>query len=209
MPAASSFSNATGEALVGGEHLGGVGILERDHEAGEAEVVHELAMVERRLHDRLELIAGVAFEECGRDRAAVHPDADRDVGVLGDRHQPRDLVGHRLVALDVMQMAGVVANLVDMRGDGGGQSVVLLQIDHQRRRGLPPDFLHRGDFPFVVDGDPYDPGAGAAQLLALRDGGIDVPCLGRAHALHDQRRIAADARVADRDGAGGTMIERV
>ena len=53
-------------------------------------------------------------------------------------------------------------------------------------------------YELVVDGDAHHPGAGAAQLLALLDGGVDVARLRRAHALHDQRRSALRCRTLER-----------
>src|SRR5271156_5932229 len=55
------------EAPIRVHHLVGIGILQRDDEAREAETVHQIAMVRSRLDDRGELIAGVLVEERRRD----------------------------------------------------------------------------------------------------------------------------------------------
>ena len=166
-------------------------------------------MVERRLHERLELVARVTCEKVRRHRAAVDPDAHRGVGVARHSHQPGDLVGNRFLALDVVQVTGVVANLVDVRRDRSGQPIVLLQVDDQRRAGLATDLLDRRDLELVVDGDADDSRTGGAELLALADGGIDIAGLGRAHALYDERCVAADADGADGDRTGGALVKRM
>jgi hypothetical protein len=86
--------------------------------------------------------------------------------------------------------------------DARGEPIVFLQIDRQSRRRLPADLAQGLDFLVVVDGDAHHPGTGPAQLLALRDGGVDVARLGGAHALHHDRGTAADRRIADANRPG-------
>ena len=99
------------------------------------------------------------------------------------------LSADRLGALDVVQVPGIVADLVDARCHRRGDAIVLLQIDRKRDAlGLRADLLQRGDLLLVVDGDPDDAGAGCRKLMHLRNGSIDVARLGGAHALDDHRR---------------------
>ena len=81
----------------------------------------------------------------------------RDVG------QIPHLVLPRLLALVVIEMAGVVADLVDMRRDQLGQAVVLLQIDRQVRRRLPANLGQGLGVLLAIDGDPHDVGPGVVQ----------------------------------------------
>ena len=97
------------------------------------------------------------------DAAAVHADAHRTVIVAGDLGQIPHLVLPRLLALVVIQVARVVADLVDVRRDQLRQPVVLLQIDRQVRLGLLADFGQGLGVLLAVDGDPHDVGARLVQ----------------------------------------------
>ena len=60
-------------------------------------------------------------------------------------------------------MAGVVADLVDVRSDELGQAVVLLQIDRQVGLGLLADFGQGLGVLRAIDGDADDIGPGIVQ----------------------------------------------
>jgi hypothetical protein len=154
-------------------------------------------MVQRRLHQRFELVAGIAGEEFRRDRATVDADADGAAGVARDCRQPADFVLDRLVTFDVMQVARVVADLIDVRADALRQTIVFLQVDGQRGGGLPANGFQRLDLLVVVDGDADDRRTGTLQLLDLCDGRVDITGLGRAHALYGHRHPRAEGHCAD------------
>src|SRR5579863_9410730 len=101
-------------------------------------------MVNGRLDDRGELVARMPLEKRRRHRTAVDADADGEVVVARDVDQPLYLVRNRLGLFDVMEMAWVIADLVDVRRDLVGDTVVFLQVDRKRHtRGLCANFLER------------------------------------------------------------------
>ncbi len=61
----------------------------------------------------------------------------------GDVRKKLHLVADRLVAFVVVEVAGVVADLVDARRDDLGEAVVLLKIDREVRGGLSPNVGER------------------------------------------------------------------
>ena len=83
----------------------------------------------------------------------------------------------------MIEVAGVVADLVDVRGDRSRQPVVLLEIDDQVRARLAPDLGQRGDVLGAVDGHPDEVTTGLADRLRLLDGGLHVLGAGGAHAI--------------------------
>ena len=97
------------------------------------------------------------------DAAAVDADADRAVVIAGDADQVPHFFLPRLFALVVIEVARVVAELVDVRGDTFGKAVVLLQIDDEVGLGLPADFGDGIGFGIVVDGDANHVGAGGER----------------------------------------------
>ena len=72
----------------------------------------------------------------GIDRAAVDADADRAVVLARHVDELRDLLRDRLLRLDVVEVARVVADLLDVRRDLLGEPVVLLEVDDEIRRRL-------------------------------------------------------------------------
>ena len=101
--------------------------------------------------------------------------------------------------LVVVQVAGVVANLVDVGCDLRAESVVLLQIDRKWGGGLLADSGERLDVFARVDGDADEVGAGGFEQLDLADRGLDVLRARRGHRLDDDGIAAADGHVADLD----------
>ena len=102
----------------------------------------------------------------------------------------------------VIQVAGVVAELVDVRREPLGQPIVLLQIDDEIGRRLAANFGDRFGFGGAVDGDAHDVGPGRGERIHLRDGRVDVARRRGRHALHGDRVAGADRDRADADGAG-------
>ena len=119
---------------------------------------------------------------------------------LGDE---RDLVTHGLRLLVVVEVAGVVANLVDVRRDLRDQPVVLLQVDDNVRLGdARPDPRERIDVLRAVDRDADETGAGVVEHLRLVRRGFDVLRLRGAHRLDDDGVAATDGDGAGADGSG-------
>ena len=112
--------------------------------------------------------------------------------ITGYIHQPGDFLRDGLTLLDMVEMAGVIADLIHIRRDLSGDLVVFLQIDGQGDAvGEGADLLQRLDFFLVVDGDAHDRRACAGELVHLCDRGVDVARLRRAHALDGHWRAAA------------------
>jgi hypothetical protein len=109
---------ALGKAAVHLDHLARVGVLERDAVAREAELVEQLAVLQALSSIGVIESCRVVLLALGRiDAAAVHADAHRAVVLAGDAGQVAHLVLPRLFALVVVEVAGVVADLVDVRRD--------------------------------------------------------------------------------------------
>ena len=108
-----------------------------------------------------------------------------------------------LLALVVVQVARVVAELRDVRGDQRREPVVLLQVHDQRHAAALLDLGQRLGVGLAVDRDTHERRARLRQALGLRGGGGDVLGVGRAHALHGDGRAAADLNGAGVHGAGG------
>ena len=145
-------------------------------------------LVELRLHIRI-------------DRAAVHANSHRTVVVLSHLDQVFHFLLPRLGSFVMVQMSGVVANLVDMRGDDFGEPIILLQVYGQISLHLTPN-LHQGfGFFLIVDGDTHDIRAGVDQIINLPHRGVNVGRFGGRHALDGNRSVAANEAVSDGDPA--------
>ena len=112
----------------------------------------------------------------------------------------------RLFALVVIQMARVVADFVDVRGDIGHEAVILLQIDGEIRAGLAADFGERFGIFAIVDGNADDVGAGRFQIANLGDRGGDILRGRGRHALHGNRMASANRGGANLDGASWVTL---
>src|ERR1700730_15300093 len=100
----------------------------------------------------------------------------------------------------MVEMAGIVTDLVDVRADLAGNAVVLLEVHRQHDTArLRANLLECRNFLFIVERDPHDPRSGAGELMRLPPGLIDVPRARRAHRLYDDWRVAADLECADVD----------
>ncbi len=135
----------------------------------------------------------------GIDAAAVHADADRAVVVAGDIDEIAHFFLPRLGALVVIQVARVVAELIDMRCESLGQPVVFLQIDDQIGRRLAANLGDGFGLGRTVDGDSHHVGARGGQRVHLPDRRIDVARCRGGHALHGDRVAGADRNRADAD----------
>jgi hypothetical protein len=137
----------------------------------------------------------------GIDRAAVDTDADGAVVLGGDVHQVGHFVPDRFLALVVVQVPGVVSDLVDVGSDLLRESIALLQIHRQVGLGSLPDLGDRLGLLVAVDGDAHDAGAGLPELLRLIRRRLHVDRLRGAHALHHHGVGGAEGYAPDSDGA--------
>ena len=195
-----------GEAAVGLDDLAGVRVLEAHDVAVEAQVVHVAAVLEGGGDHGLDVVLRVAGLHLGVDAAAVDADADGEVVVTRHVHQEADLLAHRPRLLVVPEVAGVVADLVDVRGHALGEAVALLEVHHEAGLRLAPHLGERLDVLRAVDRHPDERASGPADGLGLRDGGVHVLGAGRAHALHGHGVAAPQGDGADADGAGGVSL---
>ena len=116
-----------GKALVGLDHLCGIGVLERDAIARKTQLVEQFAVFERAFKHGGDGIAGRMFLDLGGvHRAAVDADAKGAIVFTRRIDNKSDFVLPRLAAFVVIQVPWVIADLVDVRRDQGGHSVVFL-----------------------------------------------------------------------------------
>ena len=140
-------------------------------------------------------------------RTRVDADADGAVVFARDIHQEGDLVLPGFLAFMVVEMSGVVADLVHVGRDHFGQAVVLLQVNAQHRFALAPDPDQRLGILAVVRGDADDVGAGLLKQPELRQRGVHVGGGRGAHALHGDGVIVADGDASDPDRTGGVAFD--
>ena len=151
-----------GEAAVGLDHLARVGVLEAHDVALEAEVVHVAAVLERRLdHGLRRRRSGKRAFISGSTLPQLTPMRIARSCSRATSTRKRDLLAHRLRPLVVPEVAGVVADLVDVRGDARGEPVALLQVDDEVGLRLPADLGEGLDVLRAVDGDAHEGAAGA------------------------------------------------
>jgi hypothetical protein len=118
-------------------------------------------MVEGAVEHRREAVRRIVLRLLGRiDAAAVDADADGAVVVASDGDQIADFLLPGLLALVVVEVARVVAELVDVRREPLGEPVVFLQINDQVCLGLLANLGDSVGFGTVVDGDADDVGTG-------------------------------------------------
>ena len=106
-------------------------------------------------------------------------------------------------------MAGVVAELVHVRGHGRGEPVALLEVDHEVGLRLPAQLGEGLDVLRAVDGDTHQRSAGAPDRLGLLDRRVDVLGARRAHALDGDGVSGAQGHAADAHGAGGIPLDHL
>ena len=81
----------------------------------------------------------------------------------------------------MVQMAGIIADLIDIGSHQRRQTVILLQI--HRKYGLTEDFQGLNIL-LAVDGNPNDIRPGLFQNLDLTGGGVDIHGAGGRHTLY-------------------------
>ena len=193
-----------GEGPVGLDHRRRIGVLQRDHVTGEAELVQQFAVLQGAVDHGVDAIFLGIFLPLGRiDRAAVHAHADGTVVLAGHVDEELHLVLPRLGPLVMVQVARVVADLVDRRRDVGSQAIVLLEIAGEIGLGPLADLDQGLGVGLGIDRHANDVGPGLDQVLDLGDRRVDVGRLRGAHALNGNGIAGADREGANLDGTGG------
>ena len=195
-----------GEAAIDFDHLARVGIFERHAVAREAEL-------DRAARNAPSALSSIGESESSSDRTLpAWPDrrsrssrrcASRSRCRAGDVDQELDFVLPRLFALVVIEMARVVAKLVDVRGDvarPGDSSLA------GRPTGWPCvcwRISARASASLLLSTAMRTTSAPAStRSFDLGDRGVDVLRVRGRHALHGDRMAGADRDRADADGAG-------
>jgi hypothetical protein len=199
---------ALGEAAVHLDHLPRVAVLERDAVPCEVERIEQFAVLPGAFEHRRDRVVLVELLFLGRiDAAAIDADAEGTVVVPRDGGDVSHLVLPRAGRLVVIEVARVVADLIDVRGDQLGQAVVFLQIDRQVRLRLLANFGQGLGVLLAIDSNADDIGSGLVQQVHEPDGGVDILRVRGRHALHGDRMAAANGGGADSDGASGIAGE--
>src|SRR6185369_256335 len=125
----------------------------------------------------------------------------------GHVDQIADFLPHRLLPLQVVEVTGVVAELLHERGDLLRQPVVFLKIDHQVRIGAGDTNIGQGsDVLGVINRDTNHVRAGKLQQLDLADRRRYVLRARCCHRLNGDRVRPADAEIADTEFARGSWF---
>src|SRR4051812_3223258 len=187
--------DALGEHPVGADHRRHVARLDADLEVAVVEPLEQAHLLQRRLDERLRLVALRELFQVTRERARVGADPHRDPLRLGGADDLLDFV----VAADV---PGVDPD----GGDAGvdrAQSEARVEVDvrDHRERAEADDRGQRVCVVDLRDGDADDLAPGARERRDLRRRRRHVVRLRQRHRLDDDRRAAADLDAADAHGA--------
>ena len=166
--------------------------------------VQQLAVLQGAVDHGVDAILLGILLPLGRiDRTAVHAHADGAVVLAGHVDEELHLVLPRLAPLVMVQVARVVADLVDHRRDVGRQAIVLLEIAGEIGLGPLADLGQGQGVGLGIDRHANDVGPGLDQVLDLGDRRVHVGRLRGAHALNGDRIAGADREGANLDGTGG------
>ena len=107
-------------------------------------MMQETVTSAKNLYDRLKEIENSYKVYAGGKvtKEAVHADADGAVVLGRDARDVADFLLPGLLTFVVIEMPGVVADLVDMRRDRLGEAVVFLEVDREVGGGLAADLSH-------------------------------------------------------------------
>jgi hypothetical protein len=151
------------------------------------------------LDDRADMVISEALFVFRSDRASVHSysySAGMFTGCLG---YERDLISDGAALLVVMEMAGVVSNLVYVWRDIRDESVALLKVHREEGLCLAPNLRQASDVFFAVDGDAYEVSASRLDDADLPERCRDVTSLRGGHALYGYRRVSTYGETANVD----------
>ena len=187
-----------GEPAIHLDHLRRIGVLQRHAVPREAQLVEQLAVLQRTFEHRRERIAGSYFSSFagstlpqftptriaqswsrGDARPDTAPSPATASRARGDRDGPGCSGSCRHAARPL------------------GQAIVLLQIDRQVRRRLLANLRQRLGLVPLSTAIRTTSAPAAVQRVHLRDGRVDVVRLRRRHALHGDRMPAANGDAAD------------
>lgn len=201
-----------GEASIDFDDFFGVGVLEGDDVAGESEGVEEFAVFPGAFEHGGDGVVVVEFFELGGiDGAAVDTDADGAVVVSAEVGDVLDLVLPGARAFVVVEVSGIVADLVDVGGDLLDEAVVFLEVDGEVGGGLFADFGESGGVLGAIDGDANDICSGAFEVMDLAYRGCHILGVGSSHGLNGDGMILADVDASDANGPSGVSgkVQRV
>jgi hypothetical protein len=122
--------------------------------------------------------------------------------IRGHLSQIRDLLLPRLMALVVIKVPGVIANLVDVWSDFFSQPIVLLQINRQTGVSPSPNLAHSVCVPRTVDRDAHNIRTRLVQSVDLIHRRRYVLRMRGGHTLHGYRMTSADRDGADANSTG-------
>ena len=106
----------------------------------------------------------------------------------------------------MIQVAGVIPDLIHIGSDQRGQPVIFLQVHGKNRLGSLPEDFQSLDVLLAIDCDADDIGPGLFKNLDLPGGGVDIHGPGSSHALNGYRRIASNRQGTDMDFPGFTGL---
>ena len=113
---------------IGFDDLTRVGVFERNNESLVFQVFHELTVIQGRLEQGFHLITGIFFKEGRSHRTTVDSNPEGDIMFSGDINQPGDLFRDSFTLFNVMQMAGIIPDFVNMGCHLISNFVILLEI---------------------------------------------------------------------------------
>ena len=108
----------------------------------------------------------------------------------------------------MIEVSGVVTNLVHIRSDHFSEAIILLQIDRQVAFDLPPNLHQRFSFFLIINRDADNIRTSRYQIINLTNGRVDVRGLGRGHALNRNRSIATNEAISDSNAASWVADNR-
>jgi hypothetical protein len=176
-----------GETAVCLDDPRGPRVLEANHVAVEPGFVQKPAVVKGRRDHRVHAVLGVSVFHLRIDAAAVDSDTDRTVVIPRNVGEESNLLEDGSLALVVVEVAGVVSQLVDVGRDRGRETVALLEVHDEIGRRLAPNLGQGRDVSQVVDRNADDVAPGRPDRFDLADGCLDVAGGCGAHALNGDR----------------------
>ena len=169
--------------------------LDRDLEVVVVETLEQANLLERRLDERLRLVALSQVREVFRQRARVGPDPHRHAGGFRRTNDLRHLVRPA-------DVAGIDPDGSDSGVDRAqGEARVEVNVRDHRDRRQPDELGQSVGVLALGHGDAHDLAARGGERGNLRGRRLDVVGLRQRHRLDDDRGAAADLHAAHVDRA--------
>src|SRR5471030_1488689 len=190
------LDNFLGQQAIGGDGHEHVGSLHADLEVLEIQAFQVLDMTQGRLDQRGRGRLAVFLLQVFFQGTGVHADADRDPAVTSG-------INHRTHAIFTTDVARVDAQAVNAQF-GYAQSDLVVEVDVGNQRHLDQllDLAECLGSVHVRHRNAHDIDASGFQAIDLGHGGGHVIGVAVGHALHSDRRIAANRHVTDPNLAG-------